>query len=86
YQVSLRFNDISVAEAFDLRYCYIDDNFLASFDRVALQANPDVMAMANTTVTATVEGWFEAVSADGSRYRQEFSCVDAVEIAAPGNR
>ena len=86
YRVTLRFNDIPVSEAFDFRYCYNDDNFLASFDRTALQADPAVIAMANTVVTATVEGWFEAAADDGSVYTQDFSCNDQVEILDPDKK
>ncbi|MFZ5979539.1 MAG: hypothetical protein ACOYVF_02805 [Candidatus Zixiibacteriota bacterium] len=86
YQVTLKFNDIPVSEAFDFRYCYIDDNFLASFDRTALQANPTVIAMANTVVIATVEGWFEGTAADGATYTQDFFCTDQVEIVKPDEK
>jgi len=86
YQVTLKFNDIPVSEAFDFRYCYIDDNFLASFDRTALQANPTVIELANTVVVATVEGWFEGTAADGATYTQDFSCTDQVEILDPDKK
>jgi len=86
YQVSLRFNDITVSEAYNFRYCYVDDNFLASFDRTALQANPSVIGMAGTVVTATVEGWFEGTADDGSTYTQSFSCTDQVEILDPDKK
>lgn len=83
YQVTLMFNSIPVSDAFDFRYCYADANFLASFDRAGIQSNPEVIAMANTTVTAVVEGWFTAVASDGSSYTKAFSCSDAVEIVDP---
>ena len=86
YQVTLTFNGVAVSEAFDFRYCPIDDNFLASFDRTAIQANPDVMAMAGTTVTAVVEGWFESTAFDGTGYVQEFSCSDPVDIVDPDKK
>jgi hypothetical protein len=84
YQVTLSFNGIPIIQAFNMRYCYIDDNFLTSFDRTSIQNHPDVMAMANTTVTATVAGWYTAVAADGSSYTHDFSYTDTVEIVAPG--
>ena len=86
YQVTLLFNNIPVSEAYDLRYCYIDDNFLASFDRTALQANPVVIDMAGLTVIATVSGWFEAESSDGDSYVHTFSCTDMVEIIDPDKK
>jgi hypothetical protein len=86
YEVRLRFNDIVVSEAYDFRYCYVDDNFLASFDRTALQANPAVIDMAGTVATATVEGWFEGTADDGNTYTQAFSCTDLVEILDPDKK
>jgi len=83
YSVILKFNDVPVSEAYDFSYCYIDANFLASFDRTALQANPDVTALAGQTVTATVEGWFSAENDLGESYTQSFSFNDRVEILDP---
>ena len=83
YEVTLKFDNTPISEAFDFRYCYIDDNFLASFDRISLQANPDVIALANTIVIATVEGWYSAVNGDGESYTRSFSYTDTVEILDP---
>ena len=84
YQVFLSFDGIMIIEAYEFRYCYIDDNFLASFDRVSIQANRDVIDMAGRIVNAEVSGWFEAIDNDGNSYRQEFSYTDNVEILDPG--
>lgn len=84
YSLVLKFNGVTVSEAYDLYYCVIDDNFLASFDRAALLANPVVQAMANTTVTATVEGWFSAEDGDGNTYAETISCAEQVQIVKPG--
>ena len=84
YQVTLSFNGIPIIQAFNMRYCYIDDNFLASFDRTAIQNHPTVIGMANTTVIATVAGWYSAVNADGLSYTHDFSWTDDVEIVDPG--
>jgi hypothetical protein len=84
YQVTLSFNGIPIIQAFNMRYCYIDDNFLASFDRMAVQNHPTVIGMANTMVTATVAGWYSAVNSDGNSYTHDFSWTDDVEIVAPG--
>jgi hypothetical protein len=86
YQVSLAFDGITVGEAISFRYCYIDDNFLAGFDRTEVQASPAVIAMANTLVTATVSGWFTAVNGEGNSYMQNFSCSDQVEIIDPDKK
>ena len=84
YQVFLSFDGIMVSEAYEFRYCYIDDNFLASFDRTAIQANQDVIGMAGRIVSAEVSGWFEAVDSYGNSYRKDFSYFDDVEILDPG--
>jgi len=85
YDVRMKFDGIEVSQAYAFRYCPIDDNFLASFDRMELQQNPDVIAMAGQTVTAVVEGWYTAISADGqTTIRKEFSGIDLVEILNPG--
>ena len=86
YEVNLSFDGIQVSQAFDFRYCYIDDIFIASFDRADLQENPVVIGMANTVVTATVDGWFTAVNSDGESYKREFSGTDTVEIVKPGKK
>ena len=83
WHVTLSFNSTLISEAYAFRYCPIDDNFLASFDRAALLGNPDVIAMANTTVVATVEGWYTGVAADGDSYTHEFLCTELVEIVDP---
>ena len=86
YQVSLAVNGVTVGEAISFRYCYIDDNFLAGFDRTAFQAHPEVIALANTTVIATVEGWFTGVNGEGDSYTQFFSCTDMMEIVDPDKK
>ena len=49
----------------DVKYCYIDDNFLISFDRGEIQNNPEVQNLANTgLVTVTVEVTFDGQSFD----------------------
>lgn len=83
-EATLRFDGIEVATTVSLRYCYIDDNLLVSFDKTALLQNPDVIAMAGLIVTAEVEGSFTATDADGNTYTQDFSGTDEVEIIAPG--
>ena len=85
FAVGLSFDGVLVSEAYAMRYCPVDDNFLASFDRHALQENPEVIAMAGSVVRAKVEGWYEAVSADGTTaIRRAFLGYDDVEIVLPG--
>lgn len=83
-EATLRFDGVEVATTVSMRYCYIDDNLIVSFDKTALLQNPDVIAMAGMIVTAEVEGSFTATDGDGNTYTQDFSGTDEVEIVAPG--
>ena len=84
YSLVLKFDGVTVGEAYDLFYCVADANFLARFDRAAILANPEVQAMANTTVTATVEGWYTAEDADGNTYTADLVGSAPVQIYKPG--
>jgi len=83
FAVTLAFDGVVVAEAESAYYCVLDDILLVGFDRTTLQNNPDVKALANTTVTATVEGtvWVDVA---GVLTPVSFSGSDTVEILAPG--
>ncbi len=81
---SLYFNGIEVSQAFAAVYCYIDDNLLVSFDRTELQANPDVVSMANSVVQAEIVGYVVLTNADGDEIQQNFSGIAPVEILKPG--
>ena len=81
YEVSLTLDGTLVAYAESLRYCPIDDNLLAGFDRMEIQESEYVASLAGRTVTALVEGW---VTVDGvNPYTATFSGTDQVEIVAP---
>lgn len=81
---TLWLGDDEVAESISMRYCYIDDNLIIGFDKNEVLGHPVVVALAGTTVTATVEGSFTATDAEGKTYTQDFSGSDQVEIVAPG--
>lgn len=83
FDVTLSLDGIKVAEAESAFYCVLDDILIVGFDRTELQNNPDVQAMANTTVTATVTGW---VLMAGEATPTSFSGSDLVEIVAPGKK
>lgn len=87
FEVSLLFDGIEapVAQAHSLRYCAVDDNFLAAFDRQIIQENPAVIALAGTVVTATVRGSFTVSKGDHS-IDDEFTGDDSVEISNPGGK
>jgi hypothetical protein len=79
YDVELFFGTTKVADAESARYCLIDHILIIGFDHAELLANPDVIAMANTTVTATVVG----TVTDDNGVTKEISGSDIVEIVAP---
>jgi len=83
FQLSLLFDGIEVVQAYALRYCYVDDNFLASFDRTTIQENPDVLAMAGSEVLGRIEGTYTAENADGDIWQDTLSGQDLVEIMDP---
>lgn len=83
FDISMEFDGIHVAKAFALRYCFVDDIFFASFDREQLQQNQDVIDMANSTVTARVEGTITTVNAEDDSIVMEFYGLDDVEIVLP---
>lgn len=80
FDVKLWFDDELVAEAVTARYCLIDQILIIGFDREELLANPDVIAMANSIVTATVAG----TVTDNNGVTKEFRGLDTVEIVKPG--
>ena len=81
FGVKLFLDGIEVADAESAFYCVLDDILIVGFDRTELQSNPDVQALANQTVTATVSGW---VLMAGDATPTWFSGSDMVEIVAPG--
>ena len=86
FEVTLEFNGTVVAEAESARYCLIDDMLIIGFDRTELQSNPDVQEMANSTVTARVDGYVTVESFDGGETTRDFSGTDTVEIVKPGKK
>jgi hypothetical protein len=86
FDVSLLFDGVVVADAESAFYCVLDDILIVGFDRAGLLENPDVQALANKTVTATVIGAVAVVDSDGDAITVSFSGSDAVEIVAPGKK
>jgi hypothetical protein len=84
--VTLSFDGIVVAQAESAFYCVLDDILIVGFDRTDLQKNPDVQAMANSTVIATVTGSVTVEDVEGDETTTSFSGSDTVEIVAPGNK
>ena len=86
FDVSLSFDDKLVAQAESAFYCVVDNILIVGFDRASLQSNPDVQAMANKTVTATVIGTVTVENAAGDEIVVSFGGSDTVEIVAPGKK
>lgn len=74
----------------NVRYCYIDDNFLIGFDRKAIQDTPEVRELANTgPVPVEVTVWFNAYrDAEGNiiGFADSKTATSEVEIVLPGNK
>ena len=83
FAFDLYLDGILVSEAYAVRYCFIDNVLSVSFDREALQANPDVVAMAGLIVEAQVKG---SVVVDDGAVATEVDLVgtDEMEILRPG--
>ena len=79
--------DIEIVKAQGLRYCIVDYNLLASFNRQVIQDHPDVIDQANQgLVKFTVAGSVTVSNSDGVETTTEFDGNDLVEILAPGNQ
>jgi hypothetical protein len=86
FDVTLSFDGTEVAKAESARYCVIDDILIIGFDRTDLQNNPDVQDMANSTVTAEVDGYVTVENSVGDETTRYFSGTDMVEIVKPGKK
>ena len=86
FDVKLKIADNPIEfQAFSFRYCAIDDNFLARFDRQEITEDPYIQSLAGSTVTAIVYGSYTAVSADGLHIINiEFEGSDSMTILRPG--
>ena len=83
FEVQLLLDGRHVVNAQTFRYCPIDQNFLAGFDRETVLESPVVADLANQTVEARVVGWYVAVNDEGEDMIVEFEGADTVEIVAP---
>jgi len=79
FAFDLYLDGVWVSQAYAVRYCAIDDVLSVSFDRAALQANPDVVALTGLVVEAHIEG-FVVVGGD----EVDLAGTDEMEILAPG--
>ena len=83
FDISLLFDGVHVADAFALVYQFSDSLYSASFDKKELLENQDVIDMANSTVTARVEGQITTGDGAGDIVVMEFFGFDDVEIVLP---
>jgi len=87
FDVTIQFgdNDEVLFNAFSFRYCAIDDNFLARYDRQEIINDAYIASLAGQTVTAIVSGSYTAVSLDGTHIITiDFEGSDQVQILKPG--
>ena len=80
--VELFFGTKKVADAVSARYCLIDHILIIDFDRAELLTNEDVIAMANTTVIATVVG----TVIDKNNVTGNINGSNTVQIVKPGKK
>lgn len=85
-EATLALNGVYVAASESAFYCVLDNMLIVGFDRTDLQNNPDVKALANQTVTATVSGDVTVKNGDGVETTVKFGGSDTVEIVAPGKK
>ena len=83
YEVNFLIEGDQVAQAFAFRYCYIDDNFLASFDRQVIQ-DYLIDRELEGTLNVRVEGWYTATASEGPSAPVYFAGSDMIEVFAPG--
>ena len=83
FAFQLYLEDVLVSDAYAVRYCVIDDVLSVSFDRTALQANPDVQALAGLVVEARVDGSVSVFDGDDTTEIFLFG-YDEMEIVNPG--
>jgi len=81
--VTLQLGDSEIFNAVALRYCFIDSNFLASFDRKVIQNSEAVQSLAGLVVTATIGGQCTIKNSTGSKTTITFSGSALVEIINP---
>lgn len=87
FHVILQLDGVDVASAIDFEYCYVDNNYIAHFDKTALFSHPWVQSLAGTTVTAALVGSYEVTLPDGSIMAFMVPVLaDVVEIVKPGKK
>lgn len=82
WSAELYFDGVKVADAFSFRYCYVDYEFLAEFDRMAIQELEYVKSLANTNVLARMVGYW--IASDGTS--ATFDKTDYIYIYKPGKK
>ena len=83
FEVDLLFDDTQVTEAYALRYCYIDDNYLVSFDWLEIINNPDVIDLAATTVSGSISGTVTLANGQEISGWKPLKGSDDIEIMDP---
>jgi hypothetical protein len=74
-------DEIEIAVAEYMRYCYDDDNLLCTFNRSVIQKA--VQSMANSIVTVKIKGWLPGSDLNSP---EDFWGTDDVEIVSPSKK
>ena len=83
FQISLAFNDTQITDAYALRYCYVDENYLVSFDWDEVINNPEITAFIGQTVTGSISGTVTIVNGEGETLIETLEGDDNVQIMDP---
>jgi len=86
HSISLTINGTLVAMSSNLEYCWVDQNFLVSFDKTDVFQDPYVISLAGTgQVTVNVAGTYTYTLPDGSSHLANIPASwDYVTIIKPG--
>ena len=82
HSIQFYINGIFIVDAIDLSYCYIDNMFKATFNRLTIMSNPYVQSLANSgQVLVTISGFYSTTNQNNVLIPQKW---DYLEIEKPG--
>ena len=83
FNVNLFLADTQISEAYALRYCTVDENYLVSFDWDLVVNSPQLTSFIGTIVTGSISGTVTLVNEAGDTFAETLSGTDEVEILDP---
>jgi len=84
-EATLYIGGVAIAEAYDAKYCYIDNNLLVYFGRSGVIGS-EVLAELTGTQPALVEGTIEMKDGDGNLLYKDFTGEDVVQVVDPDKK